>query len=53
MNSKNNWYKIISFCCKNLLDLLPKQYKHKNGENDRDTLIEQSLTLIEQSTSSP
>ena len=29
------------------LDILPKQCKHKNVEKDRDTLLEQSVIVIE------
>jgi len=34
---------------RNYFDTSLKQYKHKNGEKDQYTLIEQSPTLIKQS----
>ena len=32
------------------VDMLPMHCKHKNGEKDWDTLIEQSVTPIDQSS---
>jgi len=44
-NSGTNY----KFLFKIFLDILPEQYKLKHAEEDRDTLIEQSLILIEKS----
>ena len=55
MISRNNWYKITTFSCseiQNYFDASLKQCKHKNGEKDQYTLIEQSRTPIEQSPTS-